>query len=264
MARSQHHSTCLALPGALALTVILIACTTVPDIGRSSFNFIPNSHLSEMGLTEFEKMKTQKRLSGNSTQIAMVERVAERLKRIVPIQNAQWEFVLFDDSSPNAFALPGGKVGVNTGIFKVAHNDAQLAAVLGHELGHVVAGHSGERMSTGIMGAVGVAALDALLGQNQSSRGRGVTSGAAGALVGLGMLRFSRSQELEADKMGALYMARGGYDPRQSIELWQNFAEHSRLKGGGRTPAFLSTHPLDSTRIENLQAFMPRALTEYH
>jgi predicted Zn-dependent protease len=181
----------------------------------------------------------------------------------VPVPNARWEFVLFDDSTPNAFALPGGKVGVNSGIFKVAHNDAQLAAVLGHELGHVVAGHSGERMSTGLLGAAGVAVLGAALG-GDNTRERNVATSAAGAAVGLGMLRFSRGQELEADKLGAIYMARGGYDPRQSIELWKNFAEHGRRQGANRMPSFLSTHPLDSTRIANLEAFMPQALSEYH
>lgn len=263
MARSSFHSISLVLPGAFALSVILLACTTVPDTDRSSFNFIPNSQLSQMGLTEFEKLKSQKKLSHNATQRAAVNRVAQRLKRVVPIQNAHWEFVLFDDSTPNAFALPGGKVGVNSGLFKVAHTDAQLAAVIGHELAHVVAGHSGERMSTGILGAAGVAVLGAVLGQGSSS-GSPVATSAAGAVVGLGMLRFSRNQELEADRLGALYMARGGYDPRESVALWQNFAAYHDRQGSSRSAAFLSTHPLDATRIDNLKAFMPRALAEYH
>lgn len=261
--RMNRHFTSLALPSALALSMILLACTTVPDTGRSSFNFISAGQLNQMGLTQFEKIKSQKKLSHNPTQLAALNRVAQRLRRVVPVQNAHWEFVLFDDSTPNAFALPAGKVGVNTGLFKVAHNDAQLAAVLGHELAHVVVGHSGERMSTGIVGAAGVAVLGALLGQSSNSSGSAVSS-AAGAVVGLGMLSFSRSQELEADRLGALYMARGGYDPRESVQLWRNFAaEHSRQRGGG-SPAFLNTHPLDATRIENLAAYMPRALMEYH
>ncbi|MBE7496765.1 MAG: M48 family metallopeptidase [Verrucomicrobiaceae bacterium] len=260
---SRLHSASLALPGALLLSVILLACTTVPDAGRMAFNFIPDTQLSQMGLTEFEKIKSQKRRSRNAGHIAAVNRVAERLKRIVPVPGARWEFVVFDDGTPNAFALPGGKVGVNSGIFQVARNDAQLAAVIGHELAHVVAGHSGERLSTGILGAVGVAALGAALG-GEDSRARNVATGAAGAAVGLGMLRFSRGQELEADRLGTLYMARAGYDPRQSVQLWQNFARHGSRSGGGRLPAFLSTHPLDSTRIASLEAFMPRALSEYH
>lgn len=259
MSRSRFSPVTLALPLVLALSMILLACTTVPDTGRISFNFIPNTQLSQMGLTEFEKIKSKKRVSHNSSQTAAMNRVAQRLQRVVPMPNARWEFVLFDDGTPNAFALPGGKVGVNTGIFKVAHNDAQLAAVIGHELGHVVAGHSGERMSTGILGAVGAVALGAVLGGNDAGTRSAATS-IAGTAVGLGMLRFSRSQELEADRLGALYMARGGYDPRESIQLWKNFAAQSKRT----TPAFLSTHPLDSTRIENLSAFMPRAMAEYH
>jgi predicted Zn-dependent protease len=258
---SRSHFSTLLLPLVLALSMILIACTTVPDIGRKSFNFIPNTHLNQMGLTEFEKMKSQKRRSGNGTQTAAVNRVAARLKRIVPMPGANWEFVLFEDSTPNAFALPGGKVGVNTGIFKVAHNDAQLAAVLGHELAHVVAGHSGERMSTAVLGSVGIAVLDVALGTRQSTGTRVATSTAASAALGLGMLKFSRGQELEADKLGALYMARAGYNPEESVTLWENFA---RQKGASSAPAFLRTHPLDSTRIANLRAFMPKALSEYH
>lgn len=263
MSRSFSSSLPLILGAASALAVILISCTTVPDMNRNSLNFIPGSQLNQMGLTEFEKIKSEKKRSNNGTQLAAVRRVADRLKRVVPMPNASWEFVLFEDSTPNAFALPGGKVGVNTGIFKVARNDEQLAAVLGHELGHVVAGHSGERMSTGILGAVGVAVLDAALGSDRSTGTRAATSAAAGAAVGLGMLKFSRGQELEADKLGALYMARAGYDPRESIQLWQNFAANRDTKSS-RAPAFLSTHPLDSTRIEQLRAFMPRALEEYH
>lgn len=261
----MNHSTAhLTLLSTLAASLMLFACTTVPDVGRSSFNFIPNSQLSQMGLTEFEKIKGTKKLSHNSTQLAALNRVSQRLRRVVPMQDARWEFVLFEDSTPNAFALPGGKVGVNSGIFQVARNDAQLAAVIGHELGHVVAGHSGERMSTGILGSVGAAALGVLLGQGGNSTAGGAISGVAGTAVGLGMLGFSRGQELEADRLGALYMARGGYDPQESIQVWRNFAAHANRKGGTRKPAFLSTHPLDSMRIENLQAFMPRALAEYH
>ena len=249
----------LALPASLLAAVMLVACTTVPDLGRSSFNFIPNSHLSEMGLTEFERMKSKKQLSTNSAKIATVQRVARRLMPVIPIQNAQWEFVLFEDNSANAFALPGGKVGVNTGIFKVAKTDAQLAAVIGHELGHVVAGHSGERMSTGLIGAAAVAGVGILLGDSGSTERIAATT-ATGAAVGLGMLRFSRGQELEADKLGALYMARAGYDPQESIQLWKNFGNS---REGSSGPQFLSTHPLDSTRIAALEAFMPRAMAEY-
>ncbi len=248
----------------LLCAAILAACTTVPDLGRRSFNFIPNSQLSEMGLTEFEKLKTQKKLSQNSTQLAAVDRVARRLMPVVPIANAQWEFVLFEDSSPNAFALPGGKVGVNSGIFQVAKNDAQLAAVIGHELAHVVAGHSGERLSTGLLSTAAVVGVGAVLGGGRvSDTQRIAATTGAGAVAGLGMLRFSRGQELEADKLGALYMARAGYDPRESIQLWKNFSAAQERQGSGRATEFLSTHPLDSTRIARLEEFMPRALAEY-
>ena len=249
----------LHLPLSLATALTLYACTTVPDTGRQSLNFIPNAELNEMGLAKFERMKSRKRISQNSSQHATLNRVAQRLKGHVPIQNAHWEFVLFENKTPNAFALPGGKVGVNTGIFKVARTDAQLAAVVGHELAHVVAGHSGEEMSVGMVSSAVVAGIGLLLGDDDIASVAASTG--AGAVAGLGMLRFSRRQELEADKLGALYMARAGYDPRESIKLWQNFAAAS--SASDRSAEFLSTHPLDSTRITALEAYMPRALTEY-
>jgi predicted Zn-dependent protease len=260
---TRLHSLRLHLPLGLVIAVGLFACTTVPDTGRRSFNFIPNSHLNEMGLTEFEKMKSQKRLSQNAVQQAAVTRIAGRLKPVIPIQNAQWEFVLFDDAEPNAFALPGGKVGVNSGIFKVAQTDAQLAAVIGHELAHVVAGHSGERMSTGMLSTAAVVGVGLLIGDDASDAQRTAATTGAGAIAGLGMLRFSRGQELEADKLGALYMARAGYDPRESITLWKNFSAYEGKTASSRSAEFLSTHPLDSTRIATLEAWMPRALEEY-
>jgi predicted Zn-dependent protease len=255
----------LTLPLGFLAAVTLLACTTVPDTGRKSFNFIPAGQLNQMGLNEFEKYKRQKPISNNASQKATLNRVASRLVRTVPIPNAQWEFVLFEDSSPNAFALPGGKVGVNTGIFKVAKTEAQLAAVVGHELGHVVAGHSGERLSSTLLSTAAVVGLGAILNSNspqQRGRNTAITGGAAAA-AGVGMLRFSRNQELEADRLGALYIARAGYNPREAITLWQNFAAYTQSKGTSNTPEFLRTHPLDSTRIANLESFMPRAQAEY-
>ncbi|MEM7145396.1 MAG: M48 family metallopeptidase [Verrucomicrobiota bacterium] len=244
----------------IALAIAIAACSTVPDTGRKQFNPIPAGTESRMGLSQFEKIKRESKISQNASYNAQLQRVAARLVPVVPMQNAQWEFVVFEDKSPNAFALPGGKVGVNTGMFQITQNDAGLAAVVGHEIGHVVARHGGERITQGIGAAL------ITLGVNQAfkdSDARDLATVGTGAATGLTVLKFSRSQELEADRLGALYMARAGYDPRESVKLWERFAAYQQKKGGAKLPQFLSTHPVDSTRIEQLKAFMPQAMAEY-
>ncbi|MCB1237879.1 MAG: M48 family metallopeptidase, partial [Verrucomicrobiae bacterium] len=222
---------------------------------------------AKLGLTEFEKLKQSKPVSTNAAYNAQVRRVGARLSRVMPVPNAEWEFVVFEDDTPNAFALPGGKVGVHTGIFQITQNDAGLAAVIGHEVGHVVARHAGERMAQGAVTA-GVAAVAGELLRRNTDMG---TAGqvATGAAIGGGALlhvqRFSRMQELEADQLGALYMARAGYDPHEAVALWQRFAAWRQESGNvNKTPAFLSTHPVDEVRIARLKEFLPRALSEYH
>ncbi len=243
--------------------VSVVACTTVvEETGRKQFNVLSPSQEASMGLSEFERYKQSKPISRNPRYNSMTSRVGSRLSQVISMPNAQWEFIVFQDDSPNAFALPGGKVGVHTGLFKVVKNEAQLAAVLGHEIGHVKARHSGERLSTAAAGAaVGAIAGEVISRKTGMDRraAQGVTQGA----VTLSVLRFSRNQELEADRLGAIYMARGGYDPRESVNLWKQFAQYKASSGAGRPPAFLSTHPLDQTRIDRLDAFMPEAMAIY-
>ena len=157
------------------------------------------------------------------------------------------QFTLFDNAEPNAFALPGGKVGVYTGLFKVAKNDAQLAAVMGHEVGHAIARHGAERMSHGILTQLGGVAVGAATGSQAY-----VDLYSQAATLGV-ILPYSRGQESEADEIGLMLMAEAGYDPREAVKLWQNFEALS----GERPPEFLSTHPAEGTRIERLQALMP-------
>jgi len=217
--------------------------------------------LAAAGLSEFNKYKLQKRVSQNPSQNAMVGRIASRLTQVIELPGARWEFIIFEDGTPNAFALPGGKVGIHTGLFKIAQNEAQLAAVVGHEIGHVVAGHAGERMSTKTLVTLGGAVLGAATQSsgNASAIGRAYGMGAQYGAI----LPFSRTHELEADKMGALYMARAGYDPRESISLWQNMASYKERTGGGGSPEFMSTHPVNERRIQELKEFMPRAMGEW-
>ncbi len=245
-----------------ALVLTIVACTTVPDTGRKQFNVLSPAQESQLGLTEFAKYKKSKPISRNSAYNAQVQRVARRITPVIPLKNAQWEFVVFEDKTPNAFALPGGKVGVHTGLFQITQTEAGLAAVVGHEIAHVYARHSGERVSAGLL-AAGATAVAAVLTKDSSDSKRRAAVIGTGAVGTLGVLSFSRKQEIEADQLGALYMARSGYDPREAIGVWQRFAKYKQAKGGARLPQFLSTHPVDDTRIQKLNEFMPRAMAEY-
>lgn len=253
----------LVAASSLAIAIAAVACTTtVPETGRKQLNMLDPSKEAALGLSEFQKLRKEKPVSQNREYIAAAQRVGKRLSVVMPVPNAEWEFVVFEDPTPNAFALPGGKVGIHSGLFQITKDDAGLAAVVGHEVAHVVARHSGERLSqNAVAGAVVAGAGIAL---NRDGRDGALPTAALGGAALVATRGFSRQQELEADKLGALFMARAGYDPRESVGLWRRFGEWRQQSGqGGRMPQFLSTHPLDEKRIAELQAFMPRAMEEY-
>jgi metalloendopeptidase OMA1, mitochondrial len=244
-------------------TICLGLGLTLPiHAGILSFNALSPEREAAMGIEQFEKLKSEKPIVRSGANYQSVQRVAARLTPVVRVPNARWEFVVFEDSSPNAFALPGGKVGVHTGLFKVVQNEAQLAAVLGHELAHVTARHSGQRITQGVAGAT-VGAIAGKILENKTGMDERTAQAIAGGAATLRLLKFSRGQELEADQLGALYMARAGYDPNEAVRLWTNFAAYKARAGGSSLPAFLSTHPVDARRIEELKAYMPTALAEY-
>lgn len=253
----------LIASAALAAALVGAACTTtVPETGRRQFNMLPPAQEAALGLSEFQKMKQTMKISTDPGQNALVQRVGSRLSKVMPVPEAEWEFVVFDEPSPNAFALPGGKVGVHSGLFQVTRNEAGLAAVIGHEVAHVVARHSGERATQTAL--AGVAAAGAGYVLNRDGRNGALPTAAVGAGALLMTKKWSREQELEADRMGAIFMARAGYDPREAVELWKRFADwKQRNSQGGGGPNFLSTHPLDEKRIEQLQHYLPEALAEY-
>jgi len=247
----------------LIAALVCVACTTtVPETGRKQVNFLNPAQEASLGLSEFQKMKQTLKISTDPGHNALVQRVGSRLSKVMPVPNAQWEFVVFDDPTPNAFALPGGKVGVHTGLFQVSQNEAGLAAVIGHEVAHVVARHSGERLSQNVLAGAAVAGAGYMM--NKDGRDGTVPTAVLGAGALVATKAFSRGQELEADRMGAIFMARAGYDPREAVSLWQRFADwRKKNAGGGATPQFLSTHPLDEKRISELQRYLPEALAEY-
>ena len=260
----KHH---LIYAPCLSLMIFLAACAPVPPSlgpnGEVRLNS-GSSNLNSRGISEFAKLKKQKKISTNRSYHAQLNRVGQRLVRANRLPGNQWEFVVFEDSTPNAFALPGGKIGVHTGLFPITKNDAGLAAVIGHEIAHITSNHAGTRIQQQQGLALGGLVLDSILqSRGGTDRSRAAVGGLYGAGASVGYaLPNSRKHELEADKIGAIFMARAGYHPEEAIALWQRFAAYSR-KSGSRTPEWLSTHPVDTTRIRSLRAFLPIALKEY-
>lgn len=235
--------------------VVLLACATSPT-GRSTIKLFSAGEMDKMGAAAYLQTKKDTPISQDRKANAYVSCVANSMTRIV---GGDWEVTVFQDDSANAFALPGGKIGVHTGLLDVAETPGQLAAVVGHEIGHVLAEHSNERMSGNTLAGLGMELTAIALGAAGVERQR-----EAMALLGLGaqfgvLLPFSRAHESEADIMGLELMAKAGFDPRESVKLWQNMASH----GGGSPPEFMSTHPSHSTRISDLNAGIPNVLPEY-
>lgn len=255
------HATHRRLVPVLCL-IALAGCATAPETGRRQVLLIDPAQEAQMGLQSFQKIKRQTPISRDRRAAAQLQSVGRRIAGVVSMPHAQWEFVLFESDEPNAFALPGGKIGVNTGILPITKNEAGLATVIAHEIAHVTARHGAERMSQGLLVQVGGAALSAALGgQSPVTRDVAMQAYGLGTKVGV-MLPYSRTQEYEADRIGLLYMARAGFDPSEAIAFWQRFKAHNRGQGG-RSPEFLSTHPLDAGRIAELQRYLPRAMAEY-
>lgn len=230
---------------------LVTACATSP-LGRKQFIMVPETQAVQMGAQAFAEMKHNTPINRNPTVNAYVECVAQNLAREV---GGQWEVVVFENPSPNAFALPGGKIGVQTGMLQVARNQAQLATVLAHEVTHVLSRHASERMSQSFAVQQGMNLAQAVA--NPTSPGGSLLMGALGLGAKYGILMpYSRVQESEADLYGLQLMARAGFDPRQSVNLWMNMDQ-----AGGNQPAeFMSTHPSHATRIQDLQRAMPQAM----
>lgn len=250
---------------AAILVSLLAACETVPGTGRQQLLLISPSQEQAMGLSEFNKLKEETPISRDARLNAMLQRVGKRISAVAPLPNARWEFVLFEQpDTANAFCLPGGKVGIYTGILQVTKDENGLATVIGHEVAHAVARHGAERVSQGLLFELGGVALDqALQGKSSGNREAIMSAYGIGGTVGV-ILPHSRKQELEADHLGLMYMARAGYDPRNAVHFWKRFSDYGKKNGGGKTLEFLSTHPVDSTRIKKLNNLMPQAMIEYN
>jgi predicted Zn-dependent protease len=251
---------------------LLSACETNPYTGRSQFLMTSVSEEMKMGTQAYDQVKSDPKMkqSQDPREIEPVKRVAARIveaakrsKYAETAQKFQWEVtVIKDDKTANAFALPGGKMAVYTGIFPMAKTEAGLAAVMGHEVVHALARHGAERMSQGQATSIGVQVLGAAAGIGTGSAALGQATMAAlgvGAQVGV-LLPFSRKHESEADYIGILLAADAGYDPRESVALWERMAQ---MSGGGAPSEFMSTHPSHETRIDQLKEWMPEAMAIY-
>jgi predicted Zn-dependent protease len=230
------------------VVAVLAGCVTSPT-GRSQLMMVSDSQMSQMGLSAYDDIRKQRKFVDAPRERAYATCVAKALNSVLPPpwNTQQWEVQIIGEDTANAFALPGGRIGVNQGMFKVATDQDQLAVVLGHELAHVVARHGAERVSDNLATQVAVAAGSAY------AASRGDTAGYTAAALGLGaqvgiLLPFSRTQESEADTLGQRYMAAAGFDPRAAVTLWQKMEQ----QGGSKPPAFLSTHPSSGQRAQEL------------
>lgn len=214
----------------------------------------------QLGLTAFEQMKKEVPISNDAKAKSLVERVGARIAQQAKdrMPNAQWEFVVFESKEANAFCLPGGKIGVYTGLLPITQNEAGLATVIGHEVAHAAEHHGAERMST----ATAVQTATQLAGAVAPEKYQQLTMVALGGLGKVGVeLPFSRKQESEADHVGLLYMARAGYNPEEAVHFWERFA--ASHQGQSEGISLLRTHPVDAQRIAELKRLMPQAKAEY-
>jgi predicted Zn-dependent protease len=246
----------------LALTLLVVSllssCATSP-LGRRQLKLYPEAQLAEMGVQSFDQLKAERTVSGNAVADSYVRCVADALIAQLPAEERDgWEVVVFEDPTANAFALPGRKIGVHTGLLNVATNADQLAAVVGHEIGHVLADHSNERLSQQTATQVGMGTVAAMTDTTTDTGRLTMAALGLGAQYGV-MLPYSRTHEKEADLMGLDLMAKAGFDPAQSVALWKNMAS----AGGQQPPELLSTHPSHSSRISALEGRLPSAIKLY-
>ncbi|MBC2602847.1 M48 family metallopeptidase [Puniceicoccus vermicola] len=245
----------------LILTLSLTGCYTVPETGRSSFTLLPESQVKSMGISSFEEIKETSPLITSGRNYEMIQRVGNRIAKAVgnDMPDAEWEFIYIDEDQVNAFALPGGKIAVYDGMFDVIDSEDELAFILGHEVAHVTARHSNQRLSQAmVIAGIGVGVGFAIDDLDSSEKQLILAAYGLGTTVGIA-LPYSRLHESEADYIGQLYMARAGYNPEVAPGVWVKMAE----KSPNGTPGWLSTHPTHEDRTQALQESMPKAKEEY-
>jgi predicted Zn-dependent protease len=256
----------------LTSTYFFISCSTVPLTGRSQLNMIPSSEMLTMSYQQYDQFLKESKLITNTSEVDMVKRVGGNIQKAVEkymsdhaissrLKGYEWDFNLVEDEQVNAWCMPGGKVVVYTGILPVTQDETGLAVVMGHEIAHAIAEHGNERMSQELLrqfGAVGL--MVAMKDESAQTQAIWLSVYGVGTTVGI-LLPYSRTHESEADRLGLIFMAIAGYDPHAALEFWKRMAAG---KQGGSPPEFLSTHPSDQTRIEDITSWIPEAMKYYN
>ncbi|MBL7986337.1 MAG: M48 family metallopeptidase [Flavobacteriales bacterium] len=255
----------------LLAIVLVVACSKVPITGRRQLNLLPESEMMTMSLGAYQDfLKETPPLPPANPNVQMVKRIGERLANAATkylsdngmsdrVEGFNWEFNVVDEPTVNAWCMPGGKVVVYTGILPVTQDETGLALVMGHEIAHAIARHGNERMSQG-MAVQGAGMTLQVLASEKPTLAKDMLLQSFGIGSQLGQLAFSRNHETEADKMGLVFMAMAGYDPRGAPDFWKRMAAQS---GGQKPPEFMSTHPSDERRVADLNAYMPEAMKFY-
>ncbi|MDZ7832069.1 MAG: M48 family metallopeptidase [Desulfobacterales bacterium] len=251
--------------------LVLAACASVPITERRQLTLVPSASMLSMSFQQYDQFLKENKLSDDPEKTRMVKRVGRRIQEAVAqyfaeqgqadrLANYDWEFNLVENDQVNAWAMPGGKVVVYEGLLPVAQNETGLAVVMGHEIAHAVARHGNERMSQAMLAQFGTVALaQAMKDKPAQTQQLWMMAFGLGAQVGV-ILPYSRLHESEADHLGLIFMAMAGYDPREAADFWQRMAAK---KGGKSPPEFLSTHPADKKRIEQIKKLMPEAMAYY-
>jgi predicted Zn-dependent protease len=254
--------TSLLVAVTLTFSVTAVACYKVPYTERRPVSLVPDGMMRSLGRQSYSDMLQGKRILSSGADAAVLERVGKRISTVADQPKYDWQFSLIDENTINAWCLPGGYIGFYTGILPVLQNEAGMAFVMGHEVGHATARHGAERLSQNlaIMGGLGALELYLTGSGKMSDDQRGMLLGALGlgAQVGV-LLPFSRSHESEADVVGLMYMAGAGYPPEESIKVWDRMGKASG-EGG---PSWLSTHPSNDARQDKLREWMPEAKKRY-
>lgn len=253
------------------IAIVLYSCSTVPITGRKQLNLIPDNEMLSMSFREYDQFLKENKLSHNQQEVNTVKTVGNKLAYAVEkyfnekgqsgqLDGYKWEFHLVQNKEANAWCMPGGKVVVYTGILPITKTPAGLAVVLGHEIAHAVAKHGNERMSQALVAQLGGVALsEALKNKPAQTRNIWLAAYGIGSKVGV-LLPYSRVQESEADHLGLIFMAIAGYDPHEALTFWQRMEKE---QGGSSIPEFLSTHPSNQTRIEDIKKEIPEAMRYY-
>lgn len=252
------------------VSLYILSCSTVPVTGRKQLNLIPAGQLLSMSYQQYDQFLKEHKLSSNKQQTDLVKIVGVNIKNAVEhyfrekgmtkeLEGYQWEFNLVESKEVNAWCMPGGKVVFYEGIMPICKDENGVAVVMGHEVAHAIAEHGNERLSQGLLAQLGGVALsEALRDKPEQTQQLWMTAYGLGAQVGV-LLPFSRTQESEADRLGLIFMAIAGYDPNGAVEFWQRMAQ----VGGQAPPEFLSTHPANQTRINDIKSHLPEAMGYY-